>query len=132
MSNDVVLPNKYALVLLRKLADDDLYRHHYELNPAQALKDIGVPDDLLSQVPPENLRPTRLADKSVFLEALMLLIDELVCVTLCLVAPQIHVFAPVQGRDSRVKVPFERQARDKNKSSDITPLRNVIVGRRAG
>lgn len=109
MSEDVILPQKYALVLLRKLADDDLYRHHYELNPKQALLDIGVPDDLLSTIPPENFKPTRLADKSVFLEALMLLIDELVCVTLCLVQPQIHVFAPIKGGASRTKVPFERR-----------------------
>ncbi len=109
MSEDVVLPQKYALVLLRKLADDDLYRHHYESNPKQALTDIGVPDEILSRVPPENLRPTRLAEKSVFLEALMLLIDELVCVTLCLVQPQIHVFAPIKGDGARTKVPFERR-----------------------
>ena len=105
---DVVLPNQYALVLLRKLADDDAFRYHYQANPAKALSDIGVPQQILATVPSQNLQPiAKLADKSVFLRALLLLIDELACVVLCHSQPQINIFSPISKKNEGAKTSFE-------------------------
>lgn len=109
MADETALPREYALVLLRKLAGDDLYRHHYELDPRQALLDIGVPPKIVAKLPPSNLQPVRLADKKVFLDALFLLIDEVVSVHLCKIQPQIHVFSPIKGGSGRTRIPFERR-----------------------
>ncbi|MBS0515499.1 MAG: NHLP-related RiPP peptide [Proteobacteria bacterium] len=95
---DEILDQKLALKLLRKLADDDLFRHHYEQDPLQALADIGVPDKQLTMLREnKHLKPAKLADKSVFLDALLKLIDELLCVTLAQRPVKLHVFSSVKG-----------------------------------
>jgi len=95
---DEILEQKLALVLLRKLADDDLFRHHYEQDPLQALADIGVPAKQLEKLRKnKNLKPAKLADKSVFLEALLKLIDELLCVALCQTPIKLHIFSTDKG-----------------------------------
>lgn len=99
------LPRDQALVLLRKLADDDLYRHHFELDPAQALRDIGVSDELIKQA--KGLKPMKLADKSVFLQALLLLIDEVLCIYLTMVFPCMQVSSSVNGQTRTNEVLFE-------------------------
>lgn len=102
---DAKLPREYALVLLRKLADDDLFRHHFELDPAQALRDIGVPDKLVKKA--KGLKPMKLADKNVFLQALLLLIDELLCVYLSMIFPCMQVSSSVNGQTRTNEVLFE-------------------------
>lgn len=99
------LPRDQALVLLRKLADDDLFRHHFELDPAQALRDIGVSKELVKKA--KGLKPMKLADKSVFLEALLLLIDELLCVYLTMISPCMQVSSTVGGQVRTNEVLFE-------------------------
>ncbi|MBS0581509.1 MAG: NHLP-related RiPP peptide [Proteobacteria bacterium] len=90
-----ILDQKIALVLLRKLAADDVFRHHYEQDPLQALSDIGVPPEQISKLRKNDaLKPAPLADKSVFLDALLKLIDELLCVALCQGAIKLHLFSP--------------------------------------
>ena len=91
---DEILDQKHALVLLRKLADDDLFRHHYEQDPLQALTDIGLPARQIEKLRKNKyLKPAKLADKSVFLKALLLLIDELLWVTLAQHPVKLHVFS---------------------------------------
>jgi putative modified peptide len=99
------LPREQALVLLRKLADDDLFRHHFEQDPAQALRDIGVAEKLIAMA--KGLKPMKLAPKSVFLEALLLLIDELLCIYLTMIAPCMQVSSSVNGRTRTNEVLFE-------------------------
>ncbi|MBS0590874.1 MAG: hypothetical protein JSR65_09580 [Proteobacteria bacterium] len=102
---DAKLPRDLALVLLRKLADDDLYRHQFEIDPAQALRDIGVADDLVAKG--KGLKPMVLGPKSVFLEALLLLIDEQLCVYLSMIAPCMQVSSSVNGQVQTREVLFE-------------------------
>jgi putative modified peptide len=102
---DTKLPRDQALVLLRKLADDDLFRHHFESDPAQALRDIGVADKLIAKA--KGLKPMKLADKSVFLQALLLLIDELLCIYLSMIAPCLQVSSSIDGQTRTNEVLFE-------------------------
>jgi putative modified peptide len=88
---ELLLPQQYALVLLRKLAEDDAYRHRYECNPVQALREIGVPEDILGKLPPGHQAPITLADKHVFQQALYQLIDKVAGVCVCHSPPQIKL-----------------------------------------
>jgi len=91
MSNDeVILPKQYALVLLRKLADDDAFRTAYAHNPAQALRSIGVPENLIASLP-ANYGNLTLDSKAVFQTGLYQLIDEVARVSLCQRPPQISL-----------------------------------------
>jgi len=103
VSNDLVLPKQYALVLLRKLADDDAYRHRYECNPVQALREIGVPEDILGHLPSGHQAPIKLADKHTFQEALYQLIDDVSSVCVCHAPPQVKlaVGTPRNGDHSK-------------------------------
>lgn len=109
MSNDVVLPNEYALVLLRKLADDDAFRSAYECNPIQALHDIGVPDRILDGLSAEHRAPLKLASKETFKEALYQLIDEAALVCICQVPPQVKLSfgTPTDAGHRRSTTSFE-------------------------
>ncbi len=82
---------KYALLLLRRLADDDGYRRRYESNPVQALREIGVPEDILGKLPPDHQKPIKLADKDVFRQALYQVIDKVASVCVCHSPPQIKL-----------------------------------------
>lgn len=106
MTTDVLLPKQYALVLLRKLADDDAFRHRYECNPVQALREIGVPEDLLGNLPPGHQAPITLADKSTFKEALYQLIDEVSGVCICHAPPQIRLSVGTPQRGGTSKTSF--------------------------
>jgi putative modified peptide len=88
---DIILPNPYALVLLRKLAADTDFRKVYECNPVQALRDIGVPEDILRKLPPGHQAPIKLADMHTFQEALYQLIDEVASVCVCHAPPQVKL-----------------------------------------
>jgi putative modified peptide len=102
---DTKLPREQSLVLLRKLSDDDLFRHHFESDPAQALRDIGVSDRLIGKA--KGLKPMKLAPKSVFLEALLLLIDEVLCIYLSMIFPCMQISSSVNGKARTSEVLFE-------------------------
>ena len=91
MSDDVLLPKEYALVLLRKLAADTDYRKVYECNPVQALRDIGVPEKIVGELPPGHQAPIKLADSQIFQEALYQVIDNVAAVCVCHAPPQIKL-----------------------------------------
>ncbi len=59
------LPKEHELNLLKRLSSDDGYRARFEKSPADALKEIGVPDTAVSALDPASLLPGKLADKSV-------------------------------------------------------------------
>ena len=102
MTTDVVLPQQYALVLVRRLADDDIYRAAYEKNPAQALREIGVPEDLIARLPP-GYASIKLGSKLIFQTALYQLIDDVAGVCICHSPPQIRlsVGTPQPGGTSK-------------------------------
>jgi putative modified peptide len=100
VTTDVILPKEYALVLLRKLADDDAFRHLYEANPVNALRAIGVPADVLASLPPAHQTPIKLAPKNTFQEALYQLIDEVAGVCICHTPPQIRLSIGTSTRAS--------------------------------
>ena len=103
---DLILPKEFALVLLRKLADDDAFRHRYECNPVQALREIGVPEDLLGNLPPGHQAPLTLADKHTFKEALFQLIDDVAGVCICHAPPQLRLSVGAPQRDGSSKTSF--------------------------
>jgi putative modified peptide len=83
-----LLKKDYALTLLRRLSEDDVYRAAYEANPAQALRDIGVPESDIAKLP-TGYKNIRLASKLVFQTALYQVIDGVAQICLCLKPPQI-------------------------------------------
>ena len=105
---DVVLPKQYALVLLRRLADDDAFRAAYEKTPAAALRVIGVPDDLIAKLPP-GYGNIQLGSKLVFQTALFQLIDEVAEVYMCLRPPNVKLSmgSPSTLAGHRPATPFE-------------------------
>ncbi len=80
-----------ALVLLRKLAADADYRKRYECNPVQALREIGVPEKILRDLPPGHQEPIKLADPPIFQEALYQVIDQVAAVCVCHSPPQVKL-----------------------------------------
>jgi len=108
MTTDVVLPQLYALVLVRRLADDDIYRAAYEKNPAQALREIGVPEDLIARLPP-GYASIKLGSKLIFQTALYQLIDEVATICLCQIPPQVRLAIGDAGPNAKkhVTTPFE-------------------------
>ena len=90
MATDAVLMKDYALVLLRKLADDDAFRAAFGANPAQALRSIGVPEDEIGRLPPDY-KNISLASKLVFQTALYQLIDGTAVVYLCHIPPTLRL-----------------------------------------
>ncbi|RYD16101.1 MAG: putative modified peptide [Lysobacteraceae bacterium] len=91
MSNDLVLQKETALVLLRKLADDDAFRSAYERNPVEALRTVGVPDAVLQGLPAGHASPLKLAPKETFRDALSQLIDDAAQVCICQTPPQVSL-----------------------------------------
>lgn len=91
MSNDLVLPKETALVLLRKLADDDAFRSAYERNPVEALRTIGVQDAVLQALPAGHASPLKLAPKETFRTALQQLVDDAAQVCICQTPPQVSL-----------------------------------------
>ncbi|HEY6984842.1 MAG TPA: NHLP-related RiPP peptide [Rhodanobacteraceae bacterium] len=87
---DAILGTQYALVLLRRLAEDDAYRAAYEADPAKALRAIGVPDSDISQLPP-TYKNIHLASKLVFQTALYQVIDKTAVVCLCHTPPTLKL-----------------------------------------
>ena len=108
MTTDVVLPKDYALVLLRRLADDDAYRAAYEKDPAQALRDIGVPPDLIAKLPP-GYGNIQLGSKLIFQTALYQVIDQVAEVYMCLRPPNVKLSlgSPATPLAHRSATPFE-------------------------
>jgi putative modified peptide len=90
MGDDVLLPKEYAIVLLRRLADDDTFRQLYSNSPALALRQLKVPEKLIGQLP-ANYKLTSLASKLVFQTALYQVIDDVAAICLCQVPPQIRL-----------------------------------------
>jgi putative modified peptide len=103
MSDDV-LPKEYALVLLRRLAEDDAFRAAYESSPAAALRQLGVPDKYISKLPP-NYSKTKLGSKLIFQTALYQVIDNVATIYLCQVPP--HLSLAIGDQGVPVKTSFE-------------------------
>lgn len=104
---DSVLFRDFALVLLRKLADDDAYRAAFEADPAKALRAIGVPESEIGKLPPDY-KNIRLASKLIFQTALYQVIDNTAVVCLCHTPPTLKLAVgssttPTAG----VKTPFQ-------------------------
>lgn len=65
MSN-AALPKELALSLLKHLASDDDFRTRFEADPKEGLREIGVPVNLVANLPEHSLAPLKLAEKARF------------------------------------------------------------------
>lgn len=102
-TNDLVLPKEFALLLLRKLADDDAFRALYSRDAAQALLSIGVPREIVDKLPP-GYRNIRLGSKLIFQEALYQVIDDEAQICYCQRPPTVKL---AFGESTGKTTPFE-------------------------
>lgn len=63
------LPKEQELQLMKQLSTDDDFRARFEKSPTDALKEIGVSDDQISNLDPAVLQPGTLAEKSAIANA---------------------------------------------------------------
>jgi len=85
------LPKEHELNLLKKLSSDDAYRARFENSPADALKEIGVPDSTVSSLDPASLKPGQLADKSAIADAHSKLDQQSLLGHACMVFPMLRL-----------------------------------------
>lgn len=95
------IPKDLALVLLRRLADDDAFRTQYEQDPANALKSLGFPEAITKGIPPG---PVKLGSKALFQEALYQVIDDVAHVYHCQMPPNVKLAI---GKNATVNDPFQ-------------------------
>lgn len=81
------LPKEHELSLLKRLASDDAYRARFEKSPADALKEIGVPDSAVAALDPASLTPGELADKTAIADAHAKLDQQALLGHACMVFP---------------------------------------------
>lgn len=61
---DSHLTKEQGLSLLARLGKDDAFRQHFELKPAEAMLDLGLPAELVCRLPAKCLCPRKLASKA--------------------------------------------------------------------
>jgi putative modified peptide len=104
---DSKLTHERSLALLHKLATDDGFRSRYEQNPAAALAELGVPQELIDGLPASSKAPLKLAPRPTFADALEHFRRGVAEVYLCQSVPQVSLSISAQstGKDP-VKIPF--------------------------
>jgi len=105
-NDDRELPRELALLLLRRLSDDDDFRTLYEKSPADALRSIGFPDDVIRGLPP-GYGPVKLGAKAVFQEALYQVIDCVAQVYYCQKPPNVKLAVAESATPKKVRDPFQ-------------------------
>lgn len=85
------LPKEYELELMKKLSTDDDFRTRFEKSPADALKEIGVPDSTIAALDPGSLKPGTLADKSAIADAHAKLDQDALLGHACMVFPMLRL-----------------------------------------
>lgn len=66
---DTALTKEQGLALLAKLAKDDAFRARFEEKPAHALFELGIPADVIVQLPAKCLCERKIASKEAMEEA---------------------------------------------------------------
>lgn len=89
--SDKRLPKEHELQVLKKLSTDDAYRAQFESDPAGALKAAGVPDEAITALDPESLKPGKLADKSVIADTHGKVDSENLNLHACMIFPVMRV-----------------------------------------
>lgn len=84
---DTALTKEQGLALLSKLATDDKFRARFETKPAHALFELGVPADVIVQLPAKCLCERTLASKQEMEEARKRLAAEQDMSTLIFIVP---------------------------------------------
>lgn len=90
---NTTLGKDHAITLLQKLSTDDEFRGSYEKSPAEALRAIGVPAEVINALPSGNLAAHKLNSKDAFAAALTKVRDEVASVYLCLIVPTVRLNA---------------------------------------
>lgn len=85
------LPKEHELNLMKKLSTDDDFRTRFEKSPADALKEIGVPDSHISALDAASLKPGKLADKSAIADAHAKLDQDALLGHACMVFPMLRL-----------------------------------------
>lgn len=85
------LPKEHELNLMKKLSTDDDFRTRFEKSPAEALKEIGVPDSAISALDSASLKPGKLADKSAIADAHAKLDQDALLGHACMVFPMLRL-----------------------------------------
>jgi putative modified peptide len=66
---DSSLSKEQGLALLKRLAQDDGFRAHYEQKPAEALHQLGVPAEQIVRLPGRCICPGKIASKQAMEQA---------------------------------------------------------------
>lgn len=85
------LPKEHELQVLRKLSTDDAFRAHFESDPGAALKSAGVPDAAIAALDQANLKPGKLADKSVIADTYDKVNGDNLGLHVCMIMPLLRV-----------------------------------------
>ena len=85
--SDKRLPKEHELQVLNKLSTDDAFRAHFESDPSGALKAAGVPESAISSLDAANLKPGKLADKSVIAATYDKVNDDNLGLHVCMIFP---------------------------------------------
>lgn len=103
---DSKLSREHSLALLQKLATDDGFRSRYEQNPATALAEAGVPQDVIDALHATSKAPMRLAPKATFAAALDHYRQGVAEICLCLSAPLVSLSIGAQRAGAPATIPF--------------------------
>ncbi len=85
------LSKQQGLALLAKLASDDAFRTRFEINPAQALAELGVHQEVILGLRPSCVVPRRLASKDVMELSRQRLVTELDSSALTFQIPSVKI-----------------------------------------
>lgn len=103
---DSKLSREHSLALLQKLATDDAFRNRYEVNPATALAEVGVPQDVIDALHAASKSPLRLAPKTAFAAALEHYRQGVAEVCLCQITPQVKLSIGATAGGTPATIPF--------------------------
>ena len=88
---DTALTKEQGLALLSKLATDDKFRARFEAKPAHALFELGIPADVIVQLPAKCLCERKIASKQEMETSKERLASDLDTSTLALIIPSVKI-----------------------------------------
>lgn len=88
---DSTLTKQQLAALYQRLATDDQFRSLYEKQPAKAMTQLGIPADVVVNLPGGHLAPVKLADKSKFVAAHQELLAQSAEAYLCMIVPNLRL-----------------------------------------
>ncbi|MEO7199724.1 MAG: NHLP-related RiPP peptide [Dokdonella sp.] len=89
--NHSALSREHATALLQRLAEDDGFRSRFELKPAKALAELGVPLETIVDLAPACLQPPTLASKEELARAAQEMNDAVVEAAMSMRVPHVQL-----------------------------------------